>query len=130
MSDAIGPNHFPRPALFVAGGPHDPPEASLYLRFEDQADGAVLIRDARDGAAIQTLPAGSNAFLRATLRGLTRQRLRESEGPEVPFRLTGWADHRLTLEDPVTHRAVELEAFGHSNAEVFAGILAAGTRPR
>ena len=33
------------------------------------------------------------------------------------------ADGRLTLEDPTTHRTVELEAFGQTNEEVFAGLL-------
>ena len=57
------------------------------------------------------------------MRGLARQRLRQDADRDVPFRLTGWADGRLTLEDPTTGRRIEMEAFGITNEEVFAHLL-------
>ena len=73
---------------------------------------------------------GEAGFLRATLRGLAQQRLREDMGSAQPFRLTRWADGRLTLDDPATQRHIELEAFGVSNEAVFADLLDAGeTKP-
>ena len=57
------------------------------------------------------------------MRGLASERKHEDIGDAVPFRLTEWADGRLTLEDPTTHRTIELEAFGRTNEEVFARML-------
>ncbi len=138
------PEHFPRPVLFAAAavvaftviaaaysrlaGPHGlapeaPALAARDLRFEDRADGSVAALDAADGTTLQVFAPGTNAFVRATMRGLAQQRMREGLGPEAPFRLSAWSDGRLTLDDTATHRSVELEAFGHSNAEVFATLL-------
>ena len=57
------------------------------------------------------------------LRGLARERKMEAIGPTTPFRLTGYADGRLTLEDPETGRRIDIEAFGHTNLEVFSRLL-------
>ena len=96
------------------------------LVFRDRADGAVLVYDAKSEAApIDVVAPATNGFLRATMRGLARQRLRQDADHEVPFRLTQWADGRLTLEDPTTGRRVEMEAFGIDNEKVFAALLTA-----
>ncbi len=97
------------------------------LRFEDRPDGAVLVYDAgadrsRSAAPIE-VATGQNGFLRGTLRGFARTRHAEGVGADVPFRLTAWADGRLTLEDPATGRHADLEAFGESNVAVFAAFL-------
>ena len=42
--------------------------------------------------------------------------------------MTGYADGRLTLDDPATKRHIELEAFGSTNALAFAKILTAAGR--
>lgn len=93
------------------------------LRFGDRADGGVEVRNAADGAVVAVLAPESNNFIRALMRGLVRQRLRENEGPEKPFRLTAWSDGGLTLDDPATGRSVELGAFGPTNAEAFVQLL-------
>jgi putative photosynthetic complex assembly protein len=99
--------------------------ASMDLHFRDRDDGAVTVHDAAAGGAlIEVMPPGTNGFLRATLRGLARDRKRRGAGPEIPFRLAEYAGGRIALEDPVTGRRVELQAFGHTNAEVFARLLA------
>lgn len=95
------------------------------LRFEDRPDGGVAVLAAAGGEAVEILPPGTNGFVRATLRGLARDRKRRGEDHEIPFRLTGWADGRLTLEDLATGRRVGLEAFGPTNAEAFSRFLAA-----
>ena len=80
----------------------------------------------RDTATpIDIVAPATNGFLRATMRGLARQRIRQDADKEVPFRLTEWADGRLTLEDPTTGRRVEMEAFGITNEQVFANLLTA-----
>ncbi len=102
--------------------PVSTPVAERDLRFEDQLDGGIAVVDARNERLVATLT-GQNGFLRATLRGLAQQRKRVDTDERTPFRLTAWADGRLTLDDPVTGRHLELEAFGSDNAVVFAQFL-------
>lgn len=94
------------------------------FRFEDRKDGGIAVYDARDGRLVEVVAPGTNGFLRGTLRGLARERKRSGVGAAEPFRLTGKADGRLTLDDPSTGRRVDLEAFGPTNAGVFAQLLA------
>jgi putative photosynthetic complex assembly protein len=61
------------------------------------------------------------------LRGLVRERRADHVGPTPPFRLTRWADGRLSLDDPSTGRHVDLEVFGPANAGAFADILIAAS---
>jgi putative photosynthetic complex assembly protein len=106
--------------------PPSSPVLSRDLLFRDRADGAVVVYDATNLAApIDVVAPATNGFLRATMRGLARQRLRQDADREIPFRLTAWADGRLTLEDPTTGRKVEMEAFGRDNEQVFANLLTA-----
>ena len=110
-------------------GPPKPPVstavASYALRFVDRADGAVLIYTQADNRLVDTLQPGTNGFVRGVLRGLVRERRAEHIGPIPPFRLTRWADGRLSLDDPSTGRHVDLEVFGPTNAGAFADILIA-----
>ena len=96
---------------------------ALSLRFEDQADGSVLVRDARDGAAIYTVAPGSNGFIRATMRGLARERKRSGIDNQPPFTLTHWGDGTLSLADATTGRDIALDAFGPTNSQAFAHLF-------
>jgi len=109
-----------------------PPSAAIEsreLRFEDRTDGAVLVYANKDDRLIDILQPGTNGFVRGVLRGLVRARRADHVGPEPPFRLTRWADGRLSLDDPATGRHVDLEVFGPTNAGAFAQILMAATAP-
>lgn len=99
------------------------PAAERHLMFADRADGAVVVTDARTGGLIAVVPPGDGGFVRGALRGLARTRLVAGIGREQPFRLAGWSDGRLTLEDPATGAKMELAAFGQTNAEVFLRFL-------
>jgi len=103
--------------------------ASSELRFEDRPDGAVLIYNHAD-RLVDTLEPGTNGFVRGVLRGLVRERRAEHVGTVPPFRLTRWADGRLSLDDPSTGRHVDLEVFGPTNAGAFADILTASGQPQ
>ena len=98
------------------------------LRFEDRADGAVLIYLGQTDQLVDTLQPGTNGFVRGVLRGLARERRADRVGPTEPFRLTRWADGRLSLDDPATGRHVDLEVFGPTNAGAFADILQSNDR--
>ena len=114
--------------------PEHPPASSVIqsrdLRFADRADGAVLVYDVADGQLTYTLPPGTNGFVRGVLRGLVRERRADHIGAAQPFRLTRWADGRLSLDDPSTGRHVDLEVFGITNAGAFAEILVASGHPK
>lgn len=119
----------------LSAGPavQSPIQAERDLRFVEHRDGdagitagGIDVIDANSGRKIDELRPGADGFIRATLRGLARERRRQSLGPEVPFRLVQHADGRLTLEDPAIARTIELEAFGPSNSGAFARLLAAG----
>lgn len=102
------------------------PVVSRDLLFRDQANGGIAVFDAKDPSApIAFVAPESNGFLRGTMRTLARQRLRQDADRETPFRLTQWADNRLTLEDPATHRVLDMEAFGLTNEQAFARLLTA-----
>jgi putative photosynthetic complex assembly protein len=104
--------------------------ASFDLRFEDRADGSVLIYTSSDGRLVDTLAPGTNGFVRGVLRGLVRERRADHIGEEPPFRLTRWADGRLSLDDASTGRHVDLEVFGPTNAAAFAAILIASSQSK
>jgi putative photosynthetic complex assembly protein len=118
----------------ITGTPTQVPTSSAVvvrdLRFEDTVDGAVNVYDASSIRPVNIVSPGSSAFLRATMRGLAQQRKRESIGSDIPFRLTEWADGRLTLDDRATGRHVELEAFGATNAASFARLLTPESTPQ
>lgn len=103
--------------------PNSSPVIVRDLRFEDTPDGAVNVYDGRSERPVNVVSPGADSFLRATMRGLAQQRKREAKSADIPFRLTSWADGRLTLDDRATGRHVELEAFGATNVASFARLL-------
>lgn len=147
MSHAHPPERFPRPVLIAIGtlmllailaaaagrmmgvSYNTPTSSAVMVReliFRDMPDGGVGIYDARNlSAPISIAAPQTNGFLRATMRSLASQRKRQDADRDIPFRLTLWADNRLTLEDPTTHRIVEMEAFGKDNEKVFSALLTA-----
>ncbi len=80
--------------------------------------------------SIYTIAPETNGFMRATMRGLVRERKRSGIGDATPFLLTRWDDGRMSLEDTTTGRRVPLEAFGQTNAGAFAHLFfVSGGRP-
>ena len=100
------------------------------LKFEDRVDGSIAVIDARDGGLIDLIAPGSNGFLRGALRGLARERKRMGQGAEVPFMLVARTDGRLTLDDPVSKRQIDLKSFGPTNASVFEQFLSKPSMPQ
>ncbi|MBS0579144.1 MAG: photosynthetic complex assembly protein PuhC [Proteobacteria bacterium] len=147
MSEPFADSRFPRGALIGAGTmvgvtllmvlivrvsgadirSFPPPKLLVQreLTFRDLPDGGVAVYDVTQSAPIQVLPPRSNGFLRATMRNLVHERRANGIGPESPFRLAASVDGRLILQDPTTGRSIDLEAFGPTNAGVFASLLGA-----
>ena len=104
--------------------PDAPAVLTREFRFEDRPDGSIVVLDATGRHQVDTVAPGTNGFLRGTMRGLARERMREGIGATLPFRMIGRADGKLTLEDPGTGRRVDLGSFGPTNAAVFAHLMA------
>lgn len=143
---ALPPLRFPRAPLFALGGlvmasvlavatvqltgigavraPDAAAVATREFRFEDRPDGSIVVLDASGKHLVDTIAPGTNGFLRGTMRGMARERMRQGVSPALPFRMIGRADGKLTLEDPGTGRRVDLGSFGPTNAAVFAQIMA------
>jgi putative photosynthetic complex assembly protein len=111
---------------------HVPPEPvvqSVDLRFEDQADGAIVVAAVADGAVIATLAPGSNQFLRGVRRSMARERRAHRVAEDRPFQIARLADGRHTIRDPDTGRVFELRSFGPTNEGAFAALLDAARPP-
>ena len=99
------------------------------LTFTDLSDGGVEITDANTGRHVTTVVPTTGGFLRGIMRGLVREHRLNDLAAGSAFRLTRWADGRLSIEDPTTRERFELEAFGPTNEAVFARLLVGGTPP-
>jgi putative photosynthetic complex assembly protein len=103
------------------------PSRAVNLRFIDETDGSVTVRNSDSGVTVANLAPGTNGFIRGVMRGLARERRSRSIGAEPPFRLAAWPDGRLTLDDTATGRRIDLNAFGISNQDAFEKVLDAGS---
>lgn len=100
-----------------------PPVKVLDLRFDDRRDGAIVVTDNGQGEVVDVLAPGTSGFVRNVMRSLARERRMNGHGAEASFRMTRWADGRLTIDDPATGRHVDLGAFGSMNTASFARLL-------
>lgn len=89
------------------------------LHFNDQPDGGVAIVDAASGRTLDTVH-GEQGFLRGTLRALVRERRQRGVAADAPLQLIARVDGRLQLADAATGAHIDLDAFGPTNAAVFA----------
>ena len=96
----------------------------LLLRFDDLDDGGVAVMDAADGRQLYKVEPGTNGFIRATMRGLARERIRSGVGADAPFKLTRWSNGSISLQDETSGRRLDLDAFGPTNAGAFAQLFA------
>lgn len=102
-----------------------PVTESIALKFEDKADGSVLVTRHPDGRDLAVLAPGTNGFIRGTLRGLVRERKMRGIGPVEPFYLERHSNGDLSLRDPADGRQLELRGFGATNIGAFEKILQA-----
>lgn len=89
------------------------------LIFRDLDNGAVGVFDPASGALLTTIAPGTNGFMRSTLRGLGRERMRSHLTMDEPFEIRLLDNGRVLLVDPAIDREIDLWAFGESNAMNF-----------
>lgn len=88
------------------------------LSFVGQSNGDIAVLDATTGQEVARFQ-GEQGFLRGSLRALNRERKRSGMNPDLPFKLTGHVDGRITLLDTATGQRLNLESFGPTNSAVF-----------
>lgn len=93
--------------------------------FMDREDGSTDVKDVATGEVIQTLPPGSEGFIRGVLRSLARQRKGYDATLAEPFHLARRQSGDLTLKDPVTGILLDLRAYGETNQASFAALMPA-----
>ena len=96
---------------------------SRSLLFTDLARGFIDVHDADDKALLLRIGPGEEAFLRAVVRGLARQRRAIDERRDIPFKLDLLADGRLVISDRISGEIIQLDAFGEPNTRVFLALL-------
>ena len=94
--------------------------AERQLKFEDGAQGSVIVRDAKTDALIHSFASGEGTFVRAALRALVNDRKKKGISTEDDFRLELHAGSQLFLVDEASGRTLSLNAFGPSNSAAFA----------
>lgn len=120
----------PETPAWAASADPDVSVEGVGLRFEDQADGTVLVIDADTDRPITTFEPGTNGFARTVLRGMVKERLGSGGDRETAFRLQRTADGGLMLGDPATGREIHLTAFGPASLEAFERLMPAGEQAR
>jgi putative photosynthetic complex assembly protein len=101
-----------------------PVSQGVRLRFEDGADGSVVVLDASGARRLATVPPAEGGFVRGVMRGMFRTRKLESIDRTAPFHLLRLSDGALVLEDPTNGRRVDLRSFGDTNYRAFSALLA------
>jgi len=109
--------------LDASPAPRSEVVATMSLQFADEADGGVSVYDAGAGERIWLFEPETGGFVRVALRALAHDRLLNGGTPQDAFTLNRFANGRLVIEDPVTGKAIGLEAFGDANERDFAQLL-------
>ncbi len=90
------------------------------------AEGFETVLSARDGRAVAPLSGRGDDFLPSLVDKLRQERALKGIHSNAPFRLVRFADSRVSLEDPVTGRELNLESFGSVNEANAARLITEG----
>ncbi len=105
--------------------PDSPIVESVTIRFVDVGGGAYDVREQETGKVVLRLDASNGGFALGALRGLNRRRMQRDVDAGRPYEIARFADGRLTLIDHFADQTIEADAFGSTNAETLARLLAA-----
>ena len=90
------------------------------------AAGFETVLSARDGRAVAPLSDKGDDFLPSLVDKLRQERALKGLHGDASFRLVRFADGRVSLQDPVTGRELNLESFGSVNEANAARLIAEG----
>lgn len=97
---------------------------SRALRFERTLDDTLLIYDASSDELLRRAAPGNASFIRGTLRVITRERQVRGVDGDAPVLLQAREDGAVVLRDTASGVDYDLRAFGQTNLEAFASLLA------
>lgn len=110
----------------VTTSPAPTPMASRDFVFAEQDDGFLTVKDAdHDGRIVERVAPGESGFIRAMVRGLTRNRTRYGEPAVGAFRVSVERDGGVWIQDLGTKQNIDLRAFGPTQVQAFAQLLSA-----
>ncbi len=96
----------------------------IEFEVEEASDTALNVRTIQSRSILATFKKGTFAY--SVFRNLRSERKRNRVNIESPFRLVRYETGDLALKDLETGSSVYIKAFGHSNAEAFDALFAAG----
>ena len=94
------------------------------LRFERTLDDTLLVYDAVSDELLRQAAPGEESFIRGTLRVIGRERQVRGVDADAPVLLQAREDGALVLSDTASGVDYDLRAFGKTNLEAFATLLA------
>ena len=100
--------------------------SSVEITVLDLPDGAVGVFQTQTNAPLARFESGEGSFVRTIFRSLVRDRRVRQVSAPPQFIIRGLSDGRVIVEDPSTGSQIDLDAFGHINAEQFRDMLQAG----
>ncbi|MDA8731787.1 photosynthetic complex assembly protein PuhC [Luminiphilus sp.] len=100
--------------------------SSVEITVLDLPDGAVGVFQTQSNAPLARFESGEGSFVRTIFRSLVRDRRVRQVSAPPQFIIRGLSDGRVIVEDPSTGSHIDLDAFGHINAEQFRDMLQAG----
>ena len=103
--------------------------SSVDITVLDLPDGAVGVFQTQSNALLAKFESGEGSFVRTIFRSLVRDRRVRQVSAPPQFILRSLSDGRVIVEDPSTGSQIELDAFGHINADQFREMLRAGAAP-
>jgi putative photosynthetic complex assembly protein len=100
--------------------------SSVEITVLDLPDGAVGVFQTQSNAPLARFESGEGSFVRTIFRSLVRDRRVRQVSAPPQFIILELSDGRVIVEDPSTGSQIDLDAFGHINAEQFRDMLQAG----
>jgi putative photosynthetic complex assembly protein len=99
--------------------------SSVEITVLDLPDGAVGVFQTQSNAPLARFESGEGSFVRTIFRSLVRDRRVRQVSAPPQFIIRGLSDGRVIVEDPSTGSQIDLDAFGHINADQFRDMLQA-----
>ena len=93
------------------------------LLFRDGTNGEVLVYDAETRQKLASFGKGDGAFLRISMRGMTRKRISGEHDLASPYTLVKTEDGNLYVKDPLSSHKIRINAFGSVAIENFSQFL-------
>ncbi|MEM8651596.1 MAG: photosynthetic complex assembly protein PuhC [Pseudomonadota bacterium] len=101
-----------------------PVVAERSLIFRDGTNGAVVVRDAHSYRELVSFNKGEGAFVRISMRGMTRQRILKQLDVASPYNLVKTERGNLFIVDPLSLNKIRVDAFGPIAIKSFNQFLA------